>query len=185
MSGEDRDGTDGVVTQTHFATGGAAAELVRADGPLLVPLDEAAEGAVTRAHPSPQAIGCGDSRGSGEEVDAADLPGVQIDDAARDVPYAHAVVDIAGGKPIERDDRPALEAYLHVAKMRVDVRDVAEPGQEQPAEAVPMIAAADGEPEDLYRILLLMCRRVGGPGVSGFGAVEVVAPECLLIAAPA
>jgi len=69
--------------------------------------------------------------------------------------------------------------------MRVDVRDVAEPGQEQPAEAVPMIAAADGEPEDLYRILLLMCRRVGGPGVSGFGAVEVVAPECLLIAAPA
>ena len=66
--------------------------------------------------------------------------------------------------------------------MRLDARDVAEPRHELPTE-VRTIPAADLEPEDLDRAPLAW--RVDGPGVLVLGAVEVVAPERLLVASPA
>jgi hypothetical protein len=55
-----RDGADGVVTQAELAVGGAAVELVGADALLPVPLDEAGEVALPRAHRAVQPVGSGD-----------------------------------------------------------------------------------------------------------------------------
>ena len=82
---------------------------------------------------------------------------------------------------------PLLSVTCTSRDVRLDARDVAEARHERPVEVRRTIPAANLEPEDLDRAALLgrRSRRVGGPGVLVLGAVEVVAPERLLVASPA
>src|SRR6185295_3830589 len=91
-----RDGTEGVETKLELTVAGVAVELVGADALLPVPLDEAGEIALPRAHRTVQPVGGGDQRGGGEELDGADAQAVEVDDTPLAVPHPHAVVEVAG-----------------------------------------------------------------------------------------
>ncbi len=112
---------------------------------------------------------------------------VEIHDAAPAVPHSHAVVEVVGGEAVEVEHGPALERHPHVAAARLDARDVAEARHERPAEVDLALPVGDLDPEDLDRaaLLELLGRHVGDPGVLVLEAVEVVAPERLLVASPA
>ena len=113
---------------------------------------------------------------------------VEVHDAPPAVPHPHAVVEVAGGEAVEVEHGPALESHPHVAAARLDARDVAEARHEGPAEVDLALPVGDLDPEDLDRAALLgqpLGRHVGDPGVLVLEAVEVVAPERLLVAPPA
>ena len=182
------DGADGVEPQADLALGAAAVELVGADALLPVPLDVAGEVALPRAHRAMQPHGHGGQRGGGEKVDGADPQTVEVDDAPPGVPDAHAVVEIAGLEAVEVEDGAALERHLDVAAACLEARDVAEARHEEPAEADLALPLGELETEELDRVALpgqALGRHVGGPGVLGLEAVEVVAPERLLAGSPA
>src|SRR4030095_507840 len=105
------DGTDGVETQAELTVGCASVDLVGADALCPVPLDEAGEVALPRAHRTVQPIGGGAWRRSGEELAVADPstvaaqlqipqprfdPTFQVHDTPPAVPHSHAVVEVAG-----------------------------------------------------------------------------------------
>src|SRR3954470_21879832 len=184
-----RDGAEGVETKLELAAGGAAIELVGADALLPVPLDEAGEVALPRAHRAVQPVGGGAWRGGGEELDPEDPQTVEVDDAPPAVPHPHAVVEVAGFEAVEVVEYgPTLESHPYLFAMRLDARDVTEARHERPAEVDRALPAGDLDPEDLDRAALLgqpLGLHVSGPGVLGLEAVEVVAPERLLTASPA
>src|SRR5262249_3219657 len=82
-----RDRADGVETQAELAARGVAVERVGADALLPVPLHEAGEVALPRAHRAVQPVGCGAKPGGGKELDGADLPTVEVHDAVPAVPH--------------------------------------------------------------------------------------------------
>src|SRR5262245_16611262 len=100
-----------------------------------------------------------------------------------DVPHPNAIVDVAGRKSVELDHRPALQLHLYDSEVPVDACDVAKARHEQPAKVDRAIPPAELDPEDFERAPLAW--RVGGPGIPVLGAVEVVAPERLLVTSPA
>ena len=171
-----------------LTVGGVIAELVGADALLPVPLDEAGEVALPCAHRTVQPVGGGAEQGRWEELDRADPQTIEVDHAPPAVPHPHAVVEVAGGEAVEVEHGPALESHSHVAAARLDARDVAEARHEKPAEVNRVFPVGDLDPEDLDRAAHLgqpLGRHVGDPGVLVLGAVEVVAPERLLVASPA
>ena len=179
-----RDRADGVETQAELTVGGVAVEFVGADALLPIPLDEAGEVAPARAHGTVQPIGGGAWPTGGEEVDGADLRLVEVHDAAPAVPHPHAVGEVVGGVAVEVEHGPALESHPQVPAVRLDARDVAEARHERPGEVDLAFPVEDFDPEDLERAALpqLLERRVGDPGVLILEAVEIVAPERLLVA---
>src|SRR5215218_7893770 len=132
-----RDGADGVETQAELTVGGVAVELVEADALLPVPLDEAGEVALPRAHRTVQPAGGGAQPGGGEELDRADPQTVEVDDAPPAVPHPHAVVEVAGVETVEVEHGPALENHPHLTAARLDARDLAETRHEWPADVAP------------------------------------------------
>ena len=103
------------------------------------------------------------------------------------VPHPHAVVEVIGGVAVEVEHGAALERHAHVEASRLDASDVAEARHEWPAEIDLTLPERDLEPEDRDRAALfrqLLGRRVSGPRVLALQAVEVVAPERLLVAVP-
>src|SRR5262245_27619367 len=181
-----RDGADGVEAQLELTLGGAAVELVGADALLPVPLNEAGEIPLPRPHRSVKPVGDGAEPGGpgrgGEELDGADP--VEVHGAATGVPDTHAVVVGAGLEAAEGEHGPALAGDPHLANARLDARDVAEARHEGAADLVRAVMGADLEPEQLDRPALLgplLGRHVGEPGVLLLEAVEVVAPERLLV----
>src|SRR3954468_13919974 len=180
-----RDRADGVETQLELFAGGAAVERVGADALLPVPLDEAGEVALPRAHRTAQPVGGGARRGGGEELDSAEPQTVEVDDAPPAVPHPHAVVEVAGLEAVEAAEYgPTLESHPHLFAMALDARDVAEARHERPAEVDRALPLEHLEPEELDdRTALLgqpLWRHEGAPGVLALEAVEVVAPERLL-----
>src|SRR6185295_12455959 len=174
--------------QAELTVGGVAVELVGADALLPVPLDEAGEVALPRAYRSVQPVGGGAWPGGGEELDGADPQTVEVDDAPPAVPHPHAVVEVAGGEAVEVEHGPALESHPHLSAARLDARDLAEARHEKPDAIDRALPVGDLDPEDLDRAALLgqpLWRHLGEPGVLVLGAVEVVAPERLLVASPA
>ena len=114
-------------------------------------------------------------------------PLVEVHDAAPGVPHSHAVGEVVRGEAVEVEHGPALESHPKVETPRLDARDVAEAPHERPAEADLALPVGDLDPEDLNlaALLELFGRRVGSPGILVLEAVEVVAPERLLVAPPA
>ena len=83
---------------------------------------------------------------------------------------------------------PALEPHAQIAAACLDARDVAEAHHERPVKVDVALHAGDLDPEDLDGTVLggsPLVRHVGGPRILLLCAVEVVAPERLLVASPA
>ena len=153
-----------------------------------VPLDEAGEVALLRVHRTVQPVGGGVQRGGGEELDRADPQTVEVDDAPLAVPHAHIVVEVAGLEAVEVEHGPALESHPYLAAARLDARDLAEARHELPADFDRSLPVGDLDSEDLDRVALpgpLVWRHLGEPEIRVLLAVEVVAPERLLVAPPA
>src|SRR5690606_11363589 len=128
-----------------------------------------------------------------------DPPLVEVHDAVRLVPDAHAVGEVVSREAVEHDHGPALERYpqlggvpdplfeegAHAVADRVDADDVAEPDHERPAEIHGGLAPGEPQPEETNLAAALgraLARHQDRPGISLSDAVEVVAPERLLIA---
>jgi len=182
-----RDRADGVETQSELTVGGVAAEFVGAGAIHPIPLDEAGEVARVRAYGTVQPIGGSAWAAVGQEVDGADPPLVEIHDAVAAVPHPDAIGEVVGSEEVEVEHGPALESHLQVPALRLDARDVAEARHERPGEVDLVFLLEDFDPEDLNRAALpqLLERRVGAPGILFLGAVEIVAPERLLVASKA
>src|SRR6185312_13050645 len=163
-----RDGADGLETEAELSLGGVAFELVGADALLSVPLDEAGEVTLPRAHGAVQPVGGGAQRGGGKKLDGTDPQTVEVDDAPLAVPHPHAVVEVAGFEAVEVEHRPALESHPHLLAARLHACELAEARHERPAAIDRALPVGDRDPEDLDPAALLgppLWRHLSEPGV--------------------
>ena len=197
------DGAERVERQAkHAAIVGAAGEQVAAEGFLAVPLEETCEGTLPGVHRAVETARRRAGRIAGEELDRADLPRREVDGAARAVPDAHAVVEVAGFEAVEGEGSAALERHAHLGveigavldgapqpvAVGLDAGDIAEARHEGPAQVEGAVAPVDLDAEDLERGAphgQAAERGVGGPGVLVLPAIEIMAPEGFLPPAPA